>query len=88
MRAGNNVERTIVWTAIVEMKAQREHALQQGLGRRHMGHGSFHVPRAEAVHLDALLHRDGAILMPGHAPVRLRCLIEGEDAHHLGGAPR
>lgn len=79
-RPGNDLERAVVLTTVVDVQPQRHHADQQ-LGRwLDVVDATLAAPRAVALDLDTLPHGDGTILMPGHRPVSFRRLVEKKDA--------
>ena len=79
MRAGDHAQRAVFLAASVKMEANGEHMLQHLGGWLHMEDAGLGGPWAEAGYLEALLYRDGDVLVPRDFPVRVRNFVE-EDA--------
>lgn len=76
--AGRDQQRGIVRIDGVEMDAQGQHPIEQGLRRGDMLDAGLERPEAEAGRVYALLHGDGAVLMPAERPVG-GCALVKED---------
>ena len=70
VRARHDKQRRVVLAAIVEVRAQRDHALENFKGRLDVEDAGLDRPRAEAFALDPFANGDGAVLMPAERPVR------------------
>lgn len=83
--AGGDEQRRIVGVDRIEMEAQRDHAVEQGLRRGDMLEAGFDRPGAKAGCFDALTHGDGAVLMPAERPVGGFVFVEQDRTHRLCG---
>lgn len=81
MTAERDQQRSIILGHLIQVDAQRDHAVEQLEGRRDMLHRVLHRPWAETRQLDPSPHRDGAILMPSQCPICSWSLVEQDGAH-------
>lgn len=84
MRSEGDEKRRVVDIDRIEMQAEREHPVEQRLGRSDMLDAGLRGPWAEARGFDATLHGDGAVLMPGERPIGCGCLVEQDRADRVG----
>lgn len=76
VRTGDDTQRPVLLTTVVEVEPHGNHVLQN-LGRRlNVEHIRLDRPRSEPLSLDALMHGNGHVLMLGNLPVRIGNLVE------------
>ena len=85
VRAGGDQQRSIVCVDGVEMDAQGEHPIKQGLRRRDVLNAGLERPGAEARCADAGAYGDGAVLMPAERPVGYGAFVEEDGAYRFCG---
>src|SRR5260370_28523676 len=69
VRSGNHSQRTIVFTAGVQMESNRDHLFEYKNGRLNMEDIGLDGPGSETLYLNFLLNRDSDILVPRNLPV-------------------
>lgn len=80
MRTGSDQQWGIVRIHRIEMDAKSQHPIKQALLRSDMLNTRLHGPWAKAGLLDAMFHRNRAILMPAKRPVGCGALVEQDRA--------
>lgn len=85
MTAKGNLQRAVVAAAIIEVKTQGYHSLKDLYRWFDMDNAVLDRPRTEAVDVLAFTHSDGAVLMPGDAPVGFGSLIERHNTDGTRG---
>jgi hypothetical protein len=76
--AAKGQQRPVFRAAVIDLQAQRDHALQNRLRRLHVIDPSLDTPNVVTGNIDASRDCDSAILMPRNSPVRIRVLIKVE----------
>jgi hypothetical protein len=81
MRSRHDEKRCVVFVAVVEMSAKRNHPFDNREGRLDMKDAGLRRPRTEAFDLDLISHGDCAVLMPTQRPIRFGPLVEEDGAY-------
>jgi hypothetical protein len=84
VRAGSDKERRVAFVHAIEMDPQGQGALEHSERRDAVREAGLEGPLAEAGPIEALAHRDGAVLVPAKRPVPARRLVEQLRANGAG----
>ncbi len=87
VRAGKDPQGAVVFIRIVEVYPDGDHPLENLQRGLNVDRSILERPRAVALPLDPLLHRDGQILMPRDEPVGFGCFVEKDGADGEEGLP-
>src|SRR5437016_1744414 len=86
MRSRKDAQRTIPYSALIEVESDCEHLLQNCGRWLDVYNAPLATPRTVARHLTPLPHRDRHVLMPADLPICTFSLVEQDCANREGVA--